>query len=68
MPNLGPRAAKGFTHALFSAFEVTQRSTDYDHQRALHTKIKAFLGPYVVELVVADGDDDARRPPACGGR
>ncbi|MBK6787438.1 MAG: Dabb family protein [Gemmatimonadaceae bacterium] len=65
LPNGAP-SGKGFTHALFSAFESHAAFTDYDRS-ALHTKIKAFLGPYVVELVVADGDDDAP-PSACGGR
>lgn len=60
LPNVAP-SGKGFTHALFSAFASPAAFADYDRS-PLHIEIKTFLGPYVLELVVADGDDGA--PPS----
>ena len=60
LPNEAP-SARGFTHALFSTFASPAAFVDYDRS-ALHAEIKAFLGPYVRELVVADGDDGASLP------
>jgi heme-degrading monooxygenase HmoA len=60
LPNDAP-SGKGYTHALFSAFASRAAFDDYDRS-ALHAEIKAFLGPYVLDLVVADGDDGAPAP------
>ena len=48
---------KEFEHALFSAFESYSSFVEYDRS-ALHDEIKAFLRPYIKDLVVADGSDE----------
>jgi len=55
LPNDAP-SRKSFGHVLVSAFESRAAFVDYD-RCALHTEIKAFLGPFVADLVVADADD-----------